>query len=347
MTTLRPEDFARQFPENGMKLLLQRADNLRDLLNIAHLNLVDRLAFPRLEIDPTTYVQRDYRHIESDLVLRIPIKGRKRPLLVYILLEHQSEPDAFMVFRVLDYVVSILRAQVRAWLQEHDTLTGFRFQPVLPIVFYTGSRPWPELGLLSELFEDLASFPELSQRLPRIEPLFLNLSDTPARQLTREGGAFGQVLRLFQARQARQDEFGDLLEQVVAALDDLSGSALVRWQELMSYLHALVYHERAEGEHPVLHQRIEQKVRDQRRRQEVGDMKKTIAEMYREEGELRGELKHARRILLQRLKNRFGQLPDDIVQVIESSVSVSQLDEWHDAALTARSLKGVGIRPPN
>lgn len=82
MTARRPEDFARHFPENGMKLLLQQPDNLRELLRIARLSLVDRLDFAHLEADPTTFVQRDYRHVESDLVLRIPIKGRKRPLLV-------------------------------------------------------------------------------------------------------------------------------------------------------------------------------------------------------------------------------------------------------------------------
>ena len=32
MTTHRPEEFARKFPENGMKLLLQDALNVRDHL---------------------------------------------------------------------------------------------------------------------------------------------------------------------------------------------------------------------------------------------------------------------------------------------------------------------------
>ena len=35
MTAHRPEDFARQFPENGLKLLLQWPLNVRDALRIA------------------------------------------------------------------------------------------------------------------------------------------------------------------------------------------------------------------------------------------------------------------------------------------------------------------------
>ena len=45
MTTHRIEEFARQFPENGLKLLLQQPLNVRDLLRIArypHTNAIDR-----------------------------------------------------------------------------------------------------------------------------------------------------------------------------------------------------------------------------------------------------------------------------------------------------------------
>src|SRR5689334_21273907 len=117
--------------------MLRHPDNLRDLLRIAGSPLVPRLDFKHLEFDPTNYVQRDYRHVESDLVLRVPLKGRRRSLLVYILLEHQSDVDEFMLFRVLQYDISILSSQMRAWLQDHGSVEGFRFQPVLPVVFYT------------------------------------------------------------------------------------------------------------------------------------------------------------------------------------------------------------------
>src|SRR5437867_582340 len=112
MTTHSIEDFARQFPENGMKLLLQQPLNVRDLFRIARYQLIDRIDFDRLQLDPTTYVQRDYRHVESDVVLRGPLRGGKQTLLIYILIEHQSEPDRLMPFRALEYTVSIYRSQL-------------------------------------------------------------------------------------------------------------------------------------------------------------------------------------------------------------------------------------------
>lgn len=109
-----PEDFVRRFPENGLKRLLgQQPLNVRDLLHIARCDLADAIAYDRLRLDPTTYVQRDYHHVESDLVLRGPLRRPRQQVLIYILLEHQSEPDRLMSFRLLEYVLAIYRGQVR------------------------------------------------------------------------------------------------------------------------------------------------------------------------------------------------------------------------------------------
>jgi hypothetical protein len=151
MAKARVQEIIRQFPENGLKLLLHDPHNVRDLLRLAGTDLVDEIAFERMAVDPTTYVGRDYRHVESDLVLTAPFGARKggrptRAVTLYILIEHQSEPDRLMVLRLLDYMVQIWKAQVRDWGQEHRSLAGVRLRPVLPVVFYTGTRAWGALA---------------------------------------------------------------------------------------------------------------------------------------------------------------------------------------------------------
>src|SRR5438046_10321179 len=106
----------RQFHENGLKLLLEHPANVNELLSMAGAKGLDLIDWDRLTLDRTTYVQRDYRHIESDVVLQAPFRGQgcsRRRLLIYILIEHQSEPDRLIVLRVLDYVVQIYKAQAR------------------------------------------------------------------------------------------------------------------------------------------------------------------------------------------------------------------------------------------
>ena len=97
MAKSRLRQIVRQFPENGMKLLLENPANVRDLLNIATADTAKLIDFNGMNRVQTTFVARDYRHVESDVVLSAPRKSGKgarsrRKLLVYILIEHQSAP---------------------------------------------------------------------------------------------------------------------------------------------------------------------------------------------------------------------------------------------------------------
>ncbi len=98
-----------------------------------------------------------------------------------------------MPFRAIDYTLSIYRGQLRDWGQTHPSDRDFVFQPVLPVVFYTGIRPWRGIGQLADL---VAGGPHFAALAPSLQPLFVNLRETPDAQLVSEGGSFGQVRRL-------------------------------------------------------------------------------------------------------------------------------------------------------
>lgn len=339
MTPPRIEDFARLFPQNGMKLLLHRGLNVRDLLRIGRSGLVKDIDFAQLQPDATSYVQRDYRHVESDIVLRGTLKGRgRRRIVIYILIEHQSEPDELMAFRVLEYVVQIYGSQRREWGQTHPSFAGFRFQPVLPVVFYTGERPWPTMGTLASLIEGGKRFEKLA---PILTPLFVPLRDIPAARLEGEGGAFGSLLHLYQQRESPLSHFRPLLERVVQSLERRMADEPVRWREAMSYLHAMVYHDRDKPEHQGLQDRIAQTVHKADHQREVQGMGNKIVDMFREEGELRGR----RETLLRQLRLRFGDLPQAVVDTVERCTDTNELNAWIDRFVTARRLSEMGIVP--
>jgi hypothetical protein len=106
MDRQRLRRLVRHFPEHGLKVLLENPGNVRNLLQLLAVRAVPRFDFTQMQVEPAQFVQRDYRHLESDVVLRAPLRvgrrGRTRWITIYILIEHQSEPDRFMVYRALE-----------------------------------------------------------------------------------------------------------------------------------------------------------------------------------------------------------------------------------------------------
>jgi hypothetical protein len=341
------ERLLRNFPENGVKVMLENPANVRDVLNLLGVRCVGRIDFGRMEVDPTHFVGADYRHLAADLVLRAPLRalgrGRVRWLTIYVLIEHQSEPDPFMPFRVLEYVIQVYKRQMTQWQAEHGSLDSFRFQPVLPVVLYTGTRTWERVPRLSEI---LALDEDLKDLAPEFAPLFLNVSQASGEDLEERGGAFGLLLRLVQQRRARRRMFEETLKRVVRALEDeLASSDRDRWLALLSYVAALIYHDREKDEREPMRRLVEDSVQNDARRLEVYDMGQTIAEALREEGRAEEAVRSRQETLLRVLRIRFRKVPSGVEQRITNTDSPDQLDTWIDAFAKAKKLSDVGIPP--
>jgi hypothetical protein len=350
-TGRRPADFVRRFPANGMKLLLEHPLNVRDLLRAAQSKYAPSIDFARMRRAGTTFVQRDYRHVECDVVLTAPFRGkgkagRARTVLLYVLIEHQSEPEGLMILRVLDYVVQIYRHQERE--ARRLTKGAIQLTPVLPVVFSTGTLSWEGVGRLSDVVE-LAE--EFGDQVPALEPLFVNLSTLGEDQLTREGGYFGRLLHLVQQRRAPAERFEGLLRREVGALEAMRPKERTRWQELLSYLVALVYHDRDPGEHPRCQEVIEAAVAADPERREVSVMGKSMADVLREEGqklgeklgEKKGELRAQRRTLLFQMEEKFGEVPAETLAKVKSTKDVKQLEQWLKRLVTAKRIEDLQI----
>jgi hypothetical protein len=80
-------------------------------------------------------------------------------------------------------------------------------------------------------------------------------------------------------------------------------------------------------------------VQSDRLKQEVIDVRKTMADVLKEEGELRG----LRQALLRLLRRRFREVPEGVVAVVEASTDLGRLNEWLDNFVTAKKLADVGI----
>jgi hypothetical protein len=152
---------------------------------------------------------------------------------------------------------------------------------------------------------------------------------------------------LIQQRRAPAAEFAFLVQRVVAHLEGLSPTESGRWRDLLSYILALVYHDRGESERDRLRQLIAASVRGDERRREVQTMGRTIAEALRDEGRAEGRAEEAvqsrQQTLLRLLRIRFRKVPKRVEGVILATTDVAQLDGWVDQVMTAQTLSDLGI----
>ena len=77
-------------------------------------------------------------------------------------------------------------------------------------------------------------------------------------------------------------------------------------------------------------------------RQEVFEMRRTIADELKEEG----AIKNSQQTLIRLLKRRFGSVPDEVTSMIRGTDDPEQLNAWLDQVVTAETLDEVGIEMP-
>jgi predicted transposase/invertase (TIGR01784 family) len=342
-----PEDvvqLAQKFQNNSYRYLFRHPDNVADLLRWREPKIARRMDFEKLTVLPDTFVTADFAALESDVILCVPFRwktGTDGTIEVFILIEHQSEPDERMIFRVIRYVMLIYERQAAEWLKTHANLREFEFDPVMPIVFYSGTRTWTQLTPMRELVRGGKLF---EKRLSHLEPEFINLATTTPEELQRKIGWLGWILWLNQQRKRKMAVFRSVLAQVLQRLDGLVDRSNARWEHLLWYAQALVYHVREGDERRQMVEFIREKVRKSKQA-EVEAMGKSIAELIKEEGILEGReegvLEAKRETLIRLLRLKFKRVPAAIEAEINATQDVRKLDDWLDELVTAKTLSDI------
>jgi predicted transposase YdaD len=129
-----------------IRRVFTRPEEAAGLIRTLHPELTHHLDLDALELILGTFIDPDLRARTTDLLFRVPTRAGP-DLLLYILIEHQSTPDPWMALRMVTY-------QERIWIHLRATLPDLRRLPhIVPIVLYTGERPWSVPCDLADLIE--------------------------------------------------------------------------------------------------------------------------------------------------------------------------------------------------
>lgn len=139
------------------------AQFLRDYIDIPMLKNVQ----PEDITDVTSrYVHMFTNERDSDVVKKIIIKNdenNETPFYLISLIEHKSKVDYNVVMQVLRYMVFIwedYEKDMEKQCKGNTKLEGFRYPPIIPIVFYDGDKNWTAATrlrdriFLSDIFEE-------------------------------------------------------------------------------------------------------------------------------------------------------------------------------------------------
>lgn len=117
-----------------------------------------------------TFITNDYRDRHADIIYKINNKP------IYILVEHQSYIDHLISYRIFEYYSELLRSTIN---RKSASLKNYKIPIVIPIVLYTGLKPWK---CIPNVQEKQAFSPFGYGRL-NIKYNFINIHDYTTKEL--------------------------------------------------------------------------------------------------------------------------------------------------------------------
>lgn len=305
--------------------MLADADLAADLLcNYLDPDLIGLLDLDSLKCESPVAVDKNLAEAMGDLRYSTLFKGTGQRLRVFVFLEHQSKPDRFMSFRLLEYVCKAYRQHI----SDKDAAGKKKTFPYpLAIVLHQGKKPWDKVPPMRELIDsvpgvdlDILKLPVFLIDLPRIAPE--QLKGSPA------------VCALLDSLQsAATGRLAERYEEIVARLATVKNDSRVH-----SWLTALTKYTMAQchirGGLATI-RRVLDKIYSKK---EAEKMELTLAEELRLEGEARGKAKGKAESLIRILTKRFGTIPASVEKKISAIHTPERIDELTDVAVTCDSL---------
>lgn len=138
---------------------------------------------------------------DSDTVKRINLKG-EQPLFVIAILEHESQVNFKTSFKMLQYITLVLADYEKDANKDNPNASsakGFKFPPILPIVFYDGTDRWTA----ETNFLDKTELSDVFRKyIPKFEYELVDLNEYDVEDIARFGDTLSLIMIIDKIRLA-------------------------------------------------------------------------------------------------------------------------------------------------
>ena len=342
------------FEDKSARLLFKHSEHLRGLVMFLAGHIAEHLDFSQAKIGNRSYIDEALRDVMSDIVFTVPFKDESNAddLTIYILIEHQSTVDRVMGLRFLSYMSQIWNAQLEALENAKVPANQQYLSPILPLVFYTGSRRWNtpiSLNTVMNLPEMMSPF------VPTFETLFLNVKDTDTEEFLRHNHPFGWLMTVLQKVGEDEASINETLTEALTRLDTLSSEEAVLHAHAMVYLSHLIIGKRpnTEKEHLI------QLIMTHNKNAEVENIIMTGAEALIQQGKIegieqgkiegieQGKIDEKQEAVLKLMRLRFTEVSDAVVNEVNDIENLTLLDALFEEVYNAESFEDIVLPNKN
>ena len=291
---------------------------LRTFLSPETLSQID---LERLIIEVRVFHDEFFRELRADMIYRVPLKDSDNEISAYILMEHKSYSDPNVLFQSLKYMVRIM--------DQGRGKTG-KYPRILPFVLYNGKEDYPD-G-----FENFSNQID-SYNFPGFEPLnftacFVNLNKRNLSKLT-------NVPRLFYVLKAMSLIYDkDIENQGIALVKGINKN--FQGEDRDEFLKRVVaYFLKSASElsaDGVI--KINNNAKSTKGEINMPSVADTwMAEGYKK-GVEQGQINMLKKLIVQNLQKRFGNLPSEINEKIIAMSDVTALESLYNTVESCTSL---------
>lgn len=271
-------------------------DFMTNYLPQSILNIVD---INTLEPQKDSFINKDLQEAFSDLLFKTTINNREG--YIYFLFEHKSYVSKNIMFQLLRYMIEI-------WEKKGKKENSNELPVIIPLVIYHGKEDWTLKFTLGEMIKGYAELPEdVKKYVPNYEYLLYDFSNYTDEEIKGEA-QLRIILSLF--RDVFTKDSKTVKATALRAIEHLNEledrqTGIEYFETLMKYLLNVGSRLTKEDIEDMI-KKVETSY------PEGSEVVMTLAEKFREEGELRAEARVLSKTATRLLTRKFGKLPEDI-----------------------------------
>ncbi len=277
-------------------------DEIREKVNLDTLSIVK-----------DSFIDKELREHFSDILYTV--KYRDTSLFIYLLFEHKSYPEPLVAFQILRYMTKIWEQYIK------QNPKAKIFPPIFPMLLYHGKTKWN----ISKNFQAIIQKDEfLEKYIPEFHYELFDISHMPDKEI--RGQILGRtVLLIF--KHIFQPGLRQKLPEILSLLHQVTNRKTVL-EMLEIFLRYVVQ----------ATQRFDDNdVREIIKETEIGeDIMQTFIDKYIDQGIQLGEKK----LFLQVLETRFGELPDWAKQKVEIA-ELADIERWSMNLFSTDNLENI------